>query len=244
MKKISIIIATYNAGNTLQKCLDSIAKQKNSNIEVLVIDGESSDSTIEIANNNLNLIDVFISEKDKGIYDAWNKGIEKSTGDWIVFLGADDILLEHTIEKQLLYINEHDVSKYDIISAKSKIVCKDGSLLRYFGEPYSWTKFIRCMNISHGSTLHNRKLFDEVGFFDTNFKICGDYELLMRKKLKADFIDDVFFIMQDGGMSTTLKAREEAYMARKKNKVYPVFFCWLLYQREKWGYIISRHRLQ
>ena len=244
MKKISIIIATFNAAKTLQRCLDSIANQKNDDIEILIIDGASSDCTIEIVKKNENLIDVFLSEKDRGIYDAWNKGIKRATGEWIVFLGADDVLMEQTIEKQLQYINTHDTNHLDIISAKAHIVDKSGKLLRNFGDQYSRRKFVWCMNISHGSTLHNRKLFNEVGLFDVNFKICGDYELLMRKNLNADFIDDFFIIMQDGGMSTTLKARKEAYWARRKNKVFPFWLCWILFQREKWGYIVSRYRLK
>ena len=74
-KLISIIIATYNAGSTLESCLKSIIAQKNDLIELLIIDGKSSDNTLKIVNAYRNQIDIFISEKDKGIYDAWNKGI-------------------------------------------------------------------------------------------------------------------------------------------------------------------------
>ena len=93
--------------------------------------------------------------------------------------------------------------------------------------------------INKFGVLHNRKLFEEVGLFDIRFRICGDYELLMRKRLNSDFIDDYFIKMQDGGLSTTLKARDEAYKARKKNKIVPSFVNYLFHYRERWGYIIK-----
>lgn len=200
--------------------------------------------TLDIIKKNENNIDFYLSEKDNGLYDAWNKGIKKVSGKWVVFLGSDDILLEGTISKQLNYLNTHNVDELDIISAKAWMVDESGNVLKTMGEPYSWNIFRRRMNISHGSTLHNRKLFEEVGFFDMNFRICGDYELLLRKKMRSNFIDDYFIQMQDGGMSTTLQARKEAYLARKKNKSLTPFENYLLGQREKWGYIIIHQLLK
>ena len=75
MKKISIIIATYNAGNVLQRCLDSIRPQKLDEIELLIIDGNSKDDTMDIINKNSDIVDYWVSEPDRGIYDAWNKGM-------------------------------------------------------------------------------------------------------------------------------------------------------------------------
>lgn len=239
VKQISIIIATYNAERVLQRCLDSIVPQKTDEVELLIIDGGSTDSTLMIIENNKKNIDFFLSEKDDGLYDAWNKGLKKTTGNWIVFLGSDDILLEGTIDKQLEYLKTHHTEGLDIISAKAWIVDESGKIIKTMGEPYSWNIFRWRMNISHGSTLHNRKLFEEVGLFDIRFRICGDYELLMRKRLNSDFIDDYFIKMQDGGLSTTLKARDEAYKARKKNKIVPSFVNYLFHYRERWGYIIK-----
>jgi glycosyltransferase involved in cell wall biosynthesis len=91
---ISIVIVTYNASKYLQACLDSINKQSFKNIEILIIDGASKDSTVEIIKNNEARIDFWLSESDNGIYDAMNKGIRYSKGKWVLFLGADDLLLE------------------------------------------------------------------------------------------------------------------------------------------------------
>ena len=93
MKKIiSIIIATYNAEKTLKRCLNSIVSQKKDQLELLIIDGCSTDRTMDIVREFAESIDVIVSEVDKGIYDAWNKGIRLATGEWIMFLGADDYL--------------------------------------------------------------------------------------------------------------------------------------------------------
>ena len=93
MKRVSIIVVTYNAAATLQACLDSIYAQTYPNIELIVIDGNSSDGTQEILKANTTRIAFWQSEPDKGIYDAMNKALQHITGDWVYFLGADDELL-------------------------------------------------------------------------------------------------------------------------------------------------------
>ncbi|RZK98792.1 MAG: glycosyltransferase, partial [Pedobacter sp.] len=93
MKSVSIIIVTYNAGQDLQACFDSIRKQASSAIEVIVVDGGSKDNTVDIIRANNDIIATWISEKDDGIYDAMNKAIKLTKQDWIYFMGADDTLL-------------------------------------------------------------------------------------------------------------------------------------------------------
>ena len=88
--KISIIIATFNAELRLSRCLDSIISQKTEEIELLIIDGGSVDGTLKLIDSYKGCIDFVLTEKDNGIYDAWNKGIRQAKGEWIMFLGADD----------------------------------------------------------------------------------------------------------------------------------------------------------
>jgi hypothetical protein len=92
-QKVSVIIVTYNAAGTLQTCLDSIYKQPYPNIEIVIIDGKSTDGTFNILKANSSRISYWKSEPDSGIYDAMNKGTKKVTGNWVYFLGADDELL-------------------------------------------------------------------------------------------------------------------------------------------------------
>jgi glycosyltransferase involved in cell wall biosynthesis len=94
LSKISIIIVTYNAAKTLQACLDSIYRQTYPAIQIVVIDGKSTDGTVNIIQQNADRIGYWVSEKDGGIYDALNKGLKHITGKWVYFLGADDELLD------------------------------------------------------------------------------------------------------------------------------------------------------
>ena len=88
---VSIIIAVYNGANTLQDCLDSIKQQTYQNIELIIIDGGSTDATIDVLNEYDAQISYWISEPDDGIYNAWNKGVVQAKGEWICFLGADEL---------------------------------------------------------------------------------------------------------------------------------------------------------
>ena len=239
MKIISIIIATFNASNTIERCLKSIISQKTSEIEIVVVDGLSEDDTISIVNKYRKHIDILISERDNGIYDAWNKGVKNSTGKWLMFLGADDVLMSNCFNTQLNWLNTHKIDSLDIISGKANLVSKDGTFVKVIGMAYNWRKFRYRMTVTHGSTLHNRDLFKSVGLFDINFKICGDYELLLRRPLHAGFIDECLIQMQTGGLSTTLAARKEPFRARRKNNIFPLWKNFLIREREVFGYVLK-----
>ena len=111
--KISVITVTYNAVATLEATILSVIRQSYSNLEYLIVDGDSSDGTKEIIKKYQSALGYYISEKDKGIYDAMNKGIKACTGEWIIFLGADDVFYNNdTINK---IFNKYDVEKSDFI---------------------------------------------------------------------------------------------------------------------------------
>lgn len=223
MKKIiSIIIATYNAEKTLKRCLNSIVSQKKDQLELLIIDGCSTDRTMDIVREFAESIDVIVSEVDKGIYDAWNKGIRLATGEWIMFLGADDYLLEGAMNVYWNYLKKQTLDGIDIITAQSKLIDAKGKYKRVFGNPYNIKEFRCCMKISHGSTLHNRKLFDELGNFDISFKICADYEFLLRKKLNARYIETPTITMQVGGVSNTIRGLWESFKVKRYCKSIPL----------------------
>lgn len=214
-KKISIIIATFNAELYLEQCIKSIIHQKSDLIELIIIDGKSSDKTVDIIKSNEKHIDFWISEPDNGIYDAWNKGIKHANGDWIMFLGADDQLLPQTINTYIDYIQSTNET-YDLISSKIQMIDMRGKKIRIIGYPFRWPNFLISMHIAHPGALHSKKLFETYGIFDTNFKIVGDYELLLRAgaKLKAGFINKVTVIMREGGVSDSINAIFEAHKAR------------------------------
>ena len=219
---ISIIVATYNASGTIRNCLNSIIPQLNSECELILIDGKSVDDTNSIIGSYGDKITIHISEEDKGVYDAWNKGLDLASGNWIMFIGADDILLpDSIINYQNLISTIKDVDTYDYICAYNEYVDKNGKLLKVIGGAPKWSIYRRKMNAAHVASLHNKKnLFDKIGKFDLKFKICADYDLLLRKrdKMKWYFFPVHIARMEVGGMSFSYKAIIETYMVRKKNK--------------------------
>ncbi|MGJ1235830.1 glycosyltransferase family 2 protein [Sphingobacterium siyangense] len=237
MIKISIIIATYNAGKFLQRSLDSIVPQLNDFVELLIIDGGSKDDTLSIIEHNRKSIFYTVSGQDKGIYDAWNKGISQSRGDWIMFIGADDILLPNAIKNYLDAIgNNPTIDSIDYICAQNEYIDNIGNILKVMGKDPNWSLMRRTMGAAHVASLHSkRNLFDTVGLYDfQNFRICSDYELLLRKgaNLKALFIPKHIARMQVGGMSFTDKAIIETYKIRAKHRTVPIFFNQMLFLRD------------
>lgn len=241
MKELSIIIATYNAETTLQKCLDSIISQKSEDIELIIIDGGSHDETTDIVNHNSDFIDKYVSEPDNGIYDAWNKGIKLSTGRWIMFVGADDRILPNTLGDYVDFASNADDAN-DIITAKSNFIDLKGHTIKIVGEPYHWDKYKRNMNISHGSTLHNRRLFSEVGLYNIDYKICADYEFFMRKGalLKGLFYDHVILEFKIGGASFSFRCQKDTFEIRKKYKTVPIIINFFLSTKRVLGIVFKR----
>lgn len=226
-KLITIIIATYNASKTIKKCLNSIVSQMTSDCELIIIDGSSDDDTVKIVKSYGNEINFFISEPDLGIYDAWNKGIIRSNGSWIMFLGADDILLPNAIKSYLdILINNNKINELDYICARNEYVDKNGKLIMILGKAANWHN-MRKMNVAaHVGSLHSKdRLFNEVGLYDLKFKICADYELLLRKgeKLKFMFVDTIISRMYTGGMSFKYRAVLEIYRIRKLRRTVSKF---------------------
>lgn len=215
-KKISIIIATYNAENTVKRCIDSIACQKSDEIELLVIDGDSKDRTVGILKSYGSIIDILKSEPDKGLYDAWNKALRLATGEWIMFLGADDYLYPDAMSFYLNFLQEKEnTNAIDLICAQCLFVDEKGKTLKIWGLPYQWERFIDRMEISHGSTLHNCRLFQEIGEFNIHFRISADYEFLLRKKMNAVFLERKILVMQVGGMSDSFKGAWETFRVKR-----------------------------
>lgn len=214
---ITVIIATFNAAKTLRNCLQSIVAQKNEFIELMVIDGGSSDGTQTILAEYGIQIDLIISEQDRSIYDAWNKGIAHSHGEWILFIGADDTLEPDAFSKYFSFLDSHDTTEVDYISAKNAYLDVNGQELKVFGVPWNWDQFRRTMQVTHVASLHKRTLFNDVGPYNLHFRICGDYELLLRKKnrLRCLFLDECVARMATGGMSYSMNALREAHQIRK-----------------------------
>lgn len=230
---VSIIVATYNSAKTLRRCLDSIVPQLGEDCELIIIDGGSKDGTVGIIDEYRDNIAYTVSEPDKGVYDAWNKGIAKAQGQWITFIGSDDELLPGAIDayNHFFQINGED---YDIISAKLHFVKKDGTGIRDVGEPFSWQKLVnRKLSLAHPGMLHNRKCFEKIGLFDTQYKICGDSDFLQRlgKNVKSGYVNDYIVNMSEGGISDSLLTYNEGFLIRYRNHSVNVFKLIYMYSK-------------
>jgi glycosyltransferase involved in cell wall biosynthesis len=204
----SVVIATYNVEKTLESCLNSLRGQTFRDFEILVADGVSTDRTREILRSRTSEISVLVSEKDRGIYDAWNKVIPRARGQWLIFLGADDELFDEKVFERvaaaLLNVSEK------IVYGKVAIVLPNGETLNTEGKEWEKIskKFLQEMTIPHQGVFHRRDLFETRGLFDPSFKVCGDYEFLLRelKENSAKFLPDITVSkMGFGGTSSTLK---------------------------------------
>lgn len=220
---MSIITATYNAEAFLVECIESIIAQTYPHIEFIVIDGGSTDKTLAIINQYRTHISFFVSEPDQGIYDAWNKGLAASTGEWISFVGADDQLFPNAISSYIDHISHTCQQKPEFVSSRIQLVEKDLTFIEEVGTPWFWETFKKRMNTYHLGCFHARELFDLYGPFDPNFKISGDYELLLRAKgkLQTSFLNQATAQMRRGGVSNKFlyRAIEETYKAKMKNGI-------------------------
>ena len=234
---ISVVIAVYNGRATLQQCLDSVTQQTYAHVELIVIDGGSTDGTVDLIRANSQKMTYWISEPDRGIYNAWNKALAQAKGDWVCFLGADDYLWDAQVlarmAEQLVLVPP------DIRVAYGQIMLLNnaGSELYVLGEPWANIKqrFKQTMCVPHPAVMHRRFLFTDNGNFDETFRIAGDYELLLRELTAKDafFVGGIVMTaMRQGGVSTnpanTLFGLREVRSAQIKNELRWPGFGWRL----------------
>lgn len=181
--KISIITVCYNSAKTIKETLESVKNQSYHDIEYIVIDGGSSDETVSIIKNYEDIISNWVSEKDKGLYDAINKGIEKATGDYVGIINSDDTFFSIDTIKEvaefLMKNTEIDAIIGDIVQHKnSKIIRK------YSSKKWNPEKLKVGFMPPHPSIFIKRELFDKFGYYSLGYKIAADYELIIRFFLK------------------------------------------------------------
>jgi glycosyltransferase involved in cell wall biosynthesis len=205
--KISIITITYNSIKTLRETLDSVKNQTYSNIEHIIIDGKSTDGSVDLCKKYKH-IDLLISEHDLGIYDALNKGIEKSTGDIIGILHSDDVFYSNDILKKIAFFfdtNKHTkIFLGDIIQIKKINTFKIKRL--YQSKLWSPKMFAWGRMPAHPAFFCRREVFVTAGLYKLNYKIAADFEFLIRillkKKYSYQYIPMITTEMKVGGAST------------------------------------------
>jgi len=217
---ITIITATYNAAAHLAGSIDSVLRQTYLNFEYIVIDGASSDGTLDILKMHNKQITYWLTEPDTGIYDAWNKGIKKANGAWILFLGADDQLLPDALESYVKFINQNSAQGFDYISSKVKRVRPNGTVEGIVGKPWKWNDFKYRMTTAHPGSFHSKRLFSRFGNFSTSYQIVSDYEMLLRagKDLRAGYFDKITVLMSTGGRFADFNSTNECLKMFAANK--------------------------
>jgi glycosyltransferase involved in cell wall biosynthesis len=228
--KISIITVVYNNEKTIKDALNSVLGQTYKDIEYIIIDGKSKDNTVSIIKEYENKLGYFISEKDFGIYDAMNKGINAASGDIIGILNSDDLYQDSTVLEtvmtQFIQSPELDIVYGDLVYVKSDNIDK---VIRNWKSNDYHTNFFENGNVPpHPSLFVKKKVYEETGLFNLDFKLAADYELMLRifKKhnFKSKYINKVIVKMRLGGatnqsFSNIKKQNKEILLAWKNNKL-------------------------
>jgi glycosyltransferase len=204
--KISIVTVCFNSSITILDTIKSVNNQSYKNIEHIFIDGLSSDNTLDIIKNNSIRSSVIISEKDNGLYDALNKGVNLATGDFIGFLHSDDVFAcSNTISKIVdkLILNSFDgvYGNLDYVSFS-----QTDKIIRHWQSQYFKLDLLKNGWMpAHPTLFLSKDVYDKHGFFNLNYKIAADYDFMIRvlkdSTLNFGFIDTVITKMRVGGAS-------------------------------------------
>ena len=201
--KVSIIIATFNSEKTIKRCLESCLSQNYINKELIIVDAKSNDNTMKIIKefNSSNLF--YFSEPDNGIYDAWNKAIKISKGDWVCFIGSDDFWISNDSITKL--VEKIDNKKINFVSAKVRVYSELHKNYYVMGKKWNFKKLSNNINIAHPGSLHKIDLIKKYNLFDSKYTIAGDHDFLIRsgKSISANFLDLEIIQMLDTGISNT-----------------------------------------
>lgn len=231
--KISIITATFNSAKTVRDTFESVLSQKYQDIEYIVVDGKSKDNTLDIIKEYEAKFGgrmKYLSEPDKGIYDAMNKGIRMATGDVVGILNSDDFYTsDDVLEVIAETFNNNDVDAVygDIHFVKDEDLTK---CVRYYSSKIFRRAYMRMGFMpAHPSFYARKEVYDKFGLYKTDYKITADFEFLLRSifvgKIRTKYIDKDMVTMRTGGASTAgFNARKlimkEHLRSFKENNVY------------------------
>lgn len=232
--RVSIITVVWNNKETIKDAIDSVLAQTHKDIEYIIIDGASADGTVEIVQSYGDKVNKFVSEPDKGLYDAMNKGIKLATGDVVGILNSDDFYIdEFVIEKVIKEFKSRQVDSVfaDLVYVKPAELNK---VVRYYDSGYfTPAKFAYGWMPAHPTFFIKRKYYEKYGLFKTEYKIAADYEILTRflakYSISYSYIQEPLIKMRIGGISTQgLKSNyilnKEIIRACKENNIYTNWF--------------------
>jgi len=251
--KVSIITVSFNSVKTIECTINSVLSQDFPEIEYIVVDGGSSDGTVNIIQKYQNRIGKWVSEKDRGMYDAMNKGIAMATGDVIGILNSDDVYMNTHVISDLMALMDQQKAK--VVFADLILVDQvdDKKVLRYYDSGHFHPdKFKYGWMPAHPTVFVKRELYEAVGPFSTTYQIAADYEMLIRilaiQRARYAYLPKPVVRMRSGGASTAGLSRnwilnKEIVRACKENGIYSNMAMLLLKIPAKlWGRLGPRKR--
>ena len=232
--KVSIITITYNSAETIEDTIQSVLSQDYSDIEYIIIDGASKDGTLEIIERYRNSISTVISERDKGIYDAMNKGVQKATGDVIGILNSDDFYADASVISDLvrtMQLTESDACYADLVYVDRH---DTNRIIRSWKSgDYRQGHFLRGWMPPHPTFFVKRSIYETHGTYSLELRSAADYELMLRfihkHAISLSYLPRVITKMRTGGQSNVSlknrwRANREDRLAWKINDLQPGFF--------------------
>lgn len=232
--RISVITVCLNSEKTIEDTIKSVLGQTYKEIEYIIIDGASTDNTMRIVDKYKNRIAKIVSEKDKGIYEAMNKGLSLATGDVIAMLNSDDFYYDNTVVQRVVDLFEEEGS--DAVYGDLQYLDKDDKTkkVRFWKSGKYSPKLLQYGWVPpHPTFFAKQELYQQYGYFDTDFKISADYELMLRflkrGDIKLSYIAQPLVYMRSGGIAErSLKNKiigwAELYRAWFKNGFgFPLF---------------------
>lgn len=230
--KVSIITVSHNSAKTIEDTILSVINQNgNFQIEYIIIDGGSIDGTLEIINKYRDRISKIISEPDKGIYDAMNKGVRFATGDIVGILNSDDYYVNNTVVESV--VNEFVAKDIDACYGDLVYVSrqdKNKIVRKWTAGEYNRKKLFYGWIPPHPTFFVKKEIIDKFGLFDLNFKIASDYEFMLRLiskgKIKMNYLPKALVCMRAGGysarsVSQRIRGWRELYQAWRINNLKP-----------------------
>ena len=206
--KVSIIIATFNSQKTLRNALDSVLHQTYQDWECIIVDGASRDGTINIVKEFVQRDSRFryVSEPDNGVYDAFNKGWKMAKGEWIHYLGDDDVLMKNGIEDLM----KHEDASIDVLNGHCYVKKLNGAIKPCYSHG---------MKGCHQGKLMRRSILERYDGFDTSYRILADSDLMNRLSndgISLKIVNTFVAIFSMGGLSQNLKGINIRFRERKK----------------------------
>jgi glycosyltransferase involved in cell wall biosynthesis len=232
--KVSIITIAYNSEETIEDTIRSVVSQSYSDIEYIIIDGGSTDRTLEIVAKYSDKVSKLVSEKDKGIYDAMNKGVQIATGQIVGILNSDDVYADSAVIQDV--VDQFKADECDALYANLVYVNREDTALvtrTWISGSYKEGQFRKGWMPPHPTFFIKKDWYDKFGLYSLKLKVSADYELMLRmvhkNKAKLSYLDKIITKMRVGGVSNVsiknrIQANKEDRQAWKMNDLKPAAF--------------------